>query len=80
MSAAQRLGAEFWRFTTPRAFQGIFQVTIIWLNILLVGALISQHAAGIFAAVSKLALVGAFALEGTRLAISPQVSGYLARR
>jgi O-antigen/teichoic acid export membrane protein len=30
--------------------------------------------------VSKLALVGAFALEGTRLAISPQVSGYLARR
>lgn len=76
---SQRLGTEFWRFTTPRAFQGIFQVTIIWLNILLVGALISQHAAGIFAAVSKLALVGAFALEGTRLAISPQVSGYLAR-
>jgi O-antigen/teichoic acid export membrane protein len=77
---SQRLGAEFWRFTAPRAFQGIFQVTIIWLNILLVGALISRHAAGIFAAVSKLALVGAFALEGTRLAISPQVSGYLARR
>ena len=76
---SQRLGAEFWRFTAPRAFQGIFQVTIIWLNILLVGALISRHAAGIFAAVSKLALVGAFALEGTRLAISPQVSASLAR-
>jgi O-antigen/teichoic acid export membrane protein len=76
---SQRLGTEFWRFTAPRAFQGIFQVTIIWLNILLVGALISQHAAGIFAAVSKLALVGAFALEGTRLAISPQVSASLAR-
>ena len=76
---SQRLGAEFWRFTGPRAFQGIFQVTIIWLNILLVGAMISQHAAGIYAAVSKLALVGAFALEGTRLAISPQVSAFLAR-
>lgn len=76
----QRLGAEFWRFTAPRAFQGIFQVTIIWLNILIVGAMISRHAAGLYAAVSKLALVGAFALEGTRLAISPQVSGCLARR
>jgi O-antigen/teichoic acid export membrane protein len=76
---SQRLGEEFWRFTAPRAFQGIFQVTIIWLNILLVGAMISQHAAGVYAAVSKLALVGAFALEGTRLAISPQVSAFLAR-
>jgi O-antigen/teichoic acid export membrane protein len=76
----QRLGREFWHFTGPRAFQGIFQVTIIWLNILIVGAMISRHAAGLYAAVSKLALVGAFALEGTRLAISPQVSGCLARR
>ena len=55
-------------------------MTIIWLNILLVGAMISRHAAGVYAAVSKLALVGAFALEGTRLAISPQVSALLARR
>ena len=71
---------EFWRFTAPRACQGIFQVTILWLDILLVGAIISRHAAGVYAAVSKLALVGAFALEGTRLAISPQVSALLARR
>ena len=75
----QRLGGEFWRFTAPRAFQGIFQVTIIWLDILLVGAMISRHAAGVYAAVSKLAMVGTFALEGTRLAISPQISAMLAR-
>ncbi|HUZ55979.1 MAG TPA: polysaccharide biosynthesis C-terminal domain-containing protein [Streptosporangiaceae bacterium] len=76
----QRLGAEFWRFTAPRAFQGIFQVIILWLDILLVGAMISRHAAGVYGAVSKLAMVGTFALEGTRLAISPQVSALLARR
>jgi O-antigen/teichoic acid export membrane protein len=75
----QRLGVEFWRFTAPRACQGIFQVIIIWLDILLVGAMISRHAAGVYAAVSKLAMVGVFALEGTRLAISPQVSALLAR-
>jgi O-antigen/teichoic acid export membrane protein len=75
----QRLGAEFWRFTGPRACQGTFQVIILWLDILLVGAIVSRHAAGVYAAVSKLAMVGTFALEGTRLAISPQVSALLAR-
>jgi O-antigen/teichoic acid export membrane protein len=75
----QRLGVEFWRFTGPRACQGTFQVIILWLDILLVGAIVSRHAAGVYAAVSKLAMVGMFALEGTRLAISPQVSALLAR-
>jgi O-antigen/teichoic acid export membrane protein len=75
----ERLGVEFWRFTAPRACQGTFQVIILWLDILLVGALVSRHAAGVYAAVSKLAMVGTFALEGTRLAISPQISGLLAR-
>ena len=71
---------EFWRFTAPRACQGTFQVIILWLDILLVGAMISRQAAGVYAAVSKLAMIGTFALEGTRLAISPQVSALLARR
>lgn len=75
----ESLAVEFWRFTAPRACQGTFQVIILWLDILLVGALVSRHAAGVYAAVSKLAMVGTFALEGTRLAISPQVSGLLAR-
>ncbi len=76
----QHLGAEFWRFTAPRAFQGTFQVIILWLDILLVGAMVSTYAAGIYAAVSKLAMVGTFVLEGNRLAIGPQLSALLARR
>ena len=79
MNGARGSALEFWRFTAPRACQGTFQVTILWLDILLVGALVSRHAAGVYAAVSKLAMVGTFALEGTRLAISPQVSALLAR-
>jgi O-antigen/teichoic acid export membrane protein len=77
---SQHLGAEFWRFTAPRAFQGTFQVIILWLDILLVGAMVSTYAAGIYAAVSKLAMVGTFVLEGNRLAIGPQLSALLARR
>ena len=76
----RRLSVEFWRFTAPRALQGTFQVTILWLDILLVGVMVSRYAAGVYAAVSKLAMVGTFVLEGNRLAIGPQLSALLARR
>jgi O-antigen/teichoic acid export membrane protein len=74
------LAGEFWRFAGPRGFAGTFQIVVVWLDILLVGALLSRYAAGVYGAVSKLAMVGNFALEGTRLAIGPQLSQLLARR
>jgi O-antigen/teichoic acid export membrane protein len=76
---ARQLGAEFWRFSAPRGLAGAFQVTVVWLNILLVGALHSTRDAGIYAAVSKLAQVGIFATEAVRIAIAPQISALLAR-
>ena len=75
----ERLGIEFWRFAAPRGLAGAFQIVVIWLDILLVGAVLSSYSAGVYAAVSKLALVGTFALEATRLAIGPQLSGVMAR-
>jgi O-antigen/teichoic acid export membrane protein len=77
---SQQLTAEFWGFTGPRAFQATFQVIILWLDILLVGALASSYAAGVYSAVSKLAIIGTFTLEGNRLAIGPRLSALLARR
>jgi polysaccharide biosynthesis protein PslJ len=76
----RQLAAEFWSFTGPRAFQATFQVTILWLDILIVGALVNSYQAGIYSAVSKLAILGTFALEGNRLAIGPQLSAMLARK
>jgi len=52
---------------------------VVWLDVLLVGALLSRYDAGVYAAVSKLALVGAYTLEATRLSIGPQLSKALAR-
>jgi O-antigen/teichoic acid export membrane protein len=75
----KRLGVDFWRFAAPRGLAGAFQIVVIWLDILLVGAVLSSYAAGVYAAVSKLALVGTFALEATRLAIGPQLSPLMAR-
>ena len=76
----RRLAAEFWSFTGPRAFQATFQVTVLFLDVLIVGALASTYQAGIYSAVSKLAILGTFALEGNRLAIGPQLSALLGLR
>lgn len=76
----RHLGAEFWRFSALRGLAGSFQIIVAWLDVLLVGALVNRYAAGLYAAVSKLAVVGTFALEGTRLAIGPQLSALLARQ
>jgi O-antigen/teichoic acid export membrane protein len=53
---------------------------VLFLDVLIVGALASTYQAGIYSAVSKLAILGAFALEGNRLAIGPQLSAMLSRR
>ncbi len=53
---------------------------MLWLDILIVGAILGSYDAGVYAAVSRLAMIGTFALEGTRLAIAPRLSGRLARR
>ncbi|MGC9961920.1 MAG: polysaccharide biosynthesis C-terminal domain-containing protein [Acidimicrobiales bacterium] len=76
----RQLAGEFWRFAGPRGFAGVFQVVVTWLGILLVGARLSTYDAGVYGAVSRLAMLGTFALEGTRLAISPYLSALLARR
>jgi O-antigen/teichoic acid export membrane protein len=76
----RKLAAEFWGFTGPRAFQATFQITVLFLDVLIVGALASTYEAGIYSAVSKLAILGTFALEGNRLAIGPQLSAMLSRR
>ena len=76
----RELAAEFWGFTGPRAFQATFQIAVLWLDILIVGALTGSYQAGIYTAVSKLAIIGTFPLEGNRLAIGPQLSAALARR
>lgn len=77
---SRQLAEEFWAFTGLRALQATFQAVILWLDILIVGALASSYAAGVYSAVSKLAIIGTFTLEANRLAIAPQLSALLARQ
>jgi O-antigen/teichoic acid export membrane protein len=73
------IAGEFWRFSAPRAAAGIFQIAIVWLDVLLVGALRNTRDAGIYGATSRLLVAGSFAVEAIRIAIAPQISGMLAR-
>ena len=76
--STRSLASEFWRFSAPRGLASIFQVAILWLDVVLVGALRSTEEAGIYAAVSRLISLGIFAIEGLRLTIAPQLSAALA--
>ncbi len=69
------ISSEFWRFAGPRALAAVFGITITWLDVLLVGGFLhSTRQAGIYAAASRLSVLGASALSAVGMAIAPQVS------
>jgi O-antigen/teichoic acid export membrane protein len=70
---------RFWSFTAPRALSSIFQIALLWLDVLLVGALASSTEAGIYAAATRYLLMGTMAGQALTTAIQPQVSALLAR-
>src|SRR5919201_508904 len=74
------LARDFWRFTVFRGVSAVFDVAVLWLDVLLVGALGSARQAGIYAAASRVLAVGAFALQAVFLVIGPQISALLAQK
>lgn len=75
---AAAVANEFWRFAGPRGVATIFQVAMLWLDILLVGALASVEDAAIYTAANRYVVAGTLALNAASLVIAPQVSGLLA--
>jgi O-antigen/teichoic acid export membrane protein len=73
-----RLAGEFWRFTGPRGLAALFQTTSLWLNTLLIGALASTAAAGVYAAASRCLTVAAMAAVAIRQVLAPKLSELLA--
>ncbi|MBA3839587.1 MAG: polysaccharide biosynthesis C-terminal domain-containing protein [Thermoleophilaceae bacterium] len=75
----RELASSFWRFSAPRGLAGILGMSVTWMDVLLVGALRSTREAAIYAAASRLAIVGAYALQAIGMAIAPRISALLAR-
>jgi O-antigen/teichoic acid export membrane protein len=74
----RRLAPEFWRFSSFRALAGFCQVGIVWLDVLLLGALRSTREAGIYSAAGRYMTVGALFLGAVSQVFAPQVSRLLA--
>ena len=70
---------EFWRFSSLRGIASIFQTTFLWVDTLLVGALVSAQAAGIYTTSSRLVRLGSLVLLAIVQAVGPQISEYLSR-
>lgn len=69
---------EFWSFTLPRAFASIFRVGVQWLDIILVGGLISPRAAAIYTVATRLLQAGFLAVDAVGQAVEPMFSALLA--
>ncbi len=53
---------EFYGLTAPQWLADAFQLAILWIDVLLVGALVSSRQAGVYGAVSRLVMIGTLGL------------------
>jgi O-antigen/teichoic acid export membrane protein len=75
--SARVLAREFWSFSAARGFAGAADVTLVWLDVLLVGWLVGPLQAGIYATASRFVTSGSLVLQASRIAISPRLSRLL---
>ena len=73
-----QLVRDFWSFTGPRAVGQMSEVAVVWLDTVLVGALVSTSAAGIYASGTRYLLPGAFTSDALMQVTGPRVSGLVA--
>lgn len=73
----RKVVASFWSFALPRAAGQSFDVAVLWLDTLLVAALIGPTAAGIYAAGTRFLLIGTFTAEAIQQAVAPRVSSLI---
>lgn len=77
--AGQRIAArEYWLFTIPQWLSDVFQLAVLWLDVVLVGALASSEEAGIYGAISRLVTFGSIGLVALVMVIGPQLSALFA--
>jgi O-antigen/teichoic acid export membrane protein len=70
---------EFWRFSAPRSLQAVFLIAVVYLDVVLVGALASSRAAASYNVASRYVFLGTAVGQGIGFAIGPQLSALLHR-
>lgn len=75
--ARRTLSREFWSFSGPRAISSVFDITSVWIGVVLLSLLADSHDAGVYTAVSRLITAGTLLQLAVRLAVAPQISGLI---
>jgi O-antigen/teichoic acid export membrane protein len=73
------LTRRFWAFSLPRAFASAFRVGVLWLDVILVGALISPTAAAVYTVATRLLQAGFIAVDAIGQTVEPLFSRLLAK-
>ena len=73
------VAAEFWRFTAPLGIAGILQMTLTWLDTILLAALRGPAEAGVYKSMASIIMHGTFAQMAIVMVIGPLMSGLLSR-
>jgi O-antigen/teichoic acid export membrane protein len=69
----------FWGFSSLRGLASIFQTTFLWLDTLIVGALVSASTTAVYTTSSRMVRLGSLVLLALVQAVAPQISELLAR-
>ncbi|GGO80114.1 oligosaccharide flippase family protein [Wenjunlia tyrosinilytica] len=69
---------EFWTFAGPRAVSSVFDITAVWVGVILLSLLGTATEAGIYTAIGRLVTAGTLLQLAIRLAVAPQISRLLA--
>jgi len=73
------IARDFWSFTAPRAVGQSAEVAVSWIDTVLVAALVSTTAAGIYASGTRYILPGVYAANALMQVTGPRISGLLAK-
>ncbi|MFE5819643.1 oligosaccharide flippase family protein [Streptomyces sp. NPDC056479] len=74
--AATRHG--FWAFSAPRAISSVFDISAIWVGVILLSSLATSEEAGIYTAVGRVIVAVTLLQLAIRLAVAPEISRLLA--
>ena len=75
----REMSRDFWSFSATRGVSAAVEVLLEWADVLIVGALASPTAAGIYAVATRCARAGEVVQQAARIAIGPPVSAAFAR-
>ncbi|MFE0728081.1 oligosaccharide flippase family protein [Streptomyces antibioticus] len=69
---------EFWGFAGPRAVSSVFDISAVWVGVLLLSALATAGEAGVYTAIGRVVTACTLVQLAVRLAVAPEISRLLA--